>query len=225
MTGRRFALFLGILLLVVVLGLTWIRGPQPELREPDAAHEAVAGQLLDAVARYLDGQEPGSTPELGDDTWYVSAYKNGKRSPVTVLAGSGGLDAWAGALKKAWPGRLQVDRVFSRVPAARPGPGGLGLDVGYDGWIEDNGKVHLPVEFALDGRNRAELKGFFEEHPGEPLRTVAWIHDGSGAQRMVRHSIDPGEITPQLLRQRCDLGGDYLAAHIGRRARRGSPWA
>jgi len=224
MNGRRTALSVGIVLVLVILVLTWIRGSQPELREPEAAHHAVAQSLLEAVARYLDGEEPGPLPDLAGDTWYVSAYKNGKRYPVTVQAEDGELDSWASALRKGWPGRLQVDRAFLPAPAARLWLGGLGLDVVYDGWIEEDGKVHLPVEFVLEGKSRRELKNYIEEHPGGPLRTVAWIHDGSGAQRMVRHSIDPGEITPKLLRQRCDLGGDYLAAHVGRRDKYDYAW-
>jgi hypothetical protein len=215
------------LAMVLVAGLWFdhVRGPRPEAGPPPEGSEQRAAELLAAVGALLatdGGMVEG--PEAPAGTWYVSVYRERRPRPVTVLV-DGPFEQWAAPLAELDGGRVQVDLAVPSPPGPRPGPGGMGLDVGFDGWIEAGGDVHLPVQFLLDGFSRSELAAWMEAHPGELLRTWSWVagEDG-GALRMVRHSVDPGELTPALLRTRCDLGADYLAQHIDGRHRYHYAW-
>ncbi len=220
--ARLVPLIIAALLLLAWGWLSWVRGPQPENDPPSPEADAAAGTLLEATRAYLAGEAAGDE-RPGDGTWYVTLHPRRARAPVTVRA-DGPVSAWADRLKTAGTGYLQVDLAIEPTPAARPGPRGLGLDIGYDGWVEDDGDVHLPVEFVLQGKKRRELAAFLREHPGEPLRTYAWVRTADGHARMLRASIDPGELTPELLRERCDLGGDYLMRHLRRNHRYDYGW-
>ena len=225
MRSRLKALAVTAGIAVVVLGwLGWIRGPQPDLAPPDPADEETASRLLAATRAFLDGDEAVVAPATDGAVWYVSAYRDGRPDPVTVPV-EGELSSWAGPLRRSWPGRLQVDRALDRPRSARPGPKGMGLDVGLDGWIEEGGRVHLPVSFLLQGKSRSELAAFMAERPGSALRTHAWVEDDDGSPlQLLRGSVDPGELTPALLRERCDLGGDYLVRHVRDNARYDYAW-
>ncbi len=204
--------------------LTWVRGAQPDLADPDPADQAHAGELLAVTRAHLDGAGEAGEPQTADGIWYVSVYPDGRPDPVTVQV-TGTIEDWAAPLRRAWPGRLQVDRAADTPRSARPGPSGLGLDVGLDGWIEEGGRIHLPVSFLLQGKKRGELAEFMAENPGRPLRSHAWIEgEDGGALQLLRGSADPGELTPALLRARCDLGGDYLVRHIRSNARYDYAW-
>ncbi len=204
-----------VLPLLAFLAMGWFRGPQPELSPPTDSQTSTAGRLLQATAAFLDGREtepPGAAaPPVG--SWYVTAYPRSGEGHTTVRV-EGPIDAWATPLRKRWPGRLQVNLALLDPPSPRSGPSGFGLDVGLDGWIEEAGPVHLPVEFVLRGYRRDRLAQFMNDHPGRPLRGYAWVTGPAGPLAMLRHSVDPGPITPALLRTRCNLGGDYLARHL-----------
>ncbi len=215
-------------ILAIALGflgwMRWTRGPQPDLESPDPGDAALAAQLLQATRAFLEGDATAAAPDPGGHAWYVSVYANGRPDPVTVEV-EGDLGDWAATLRRAWPGRIQVDRALDCPSTARPGPKGLGLDVGLDGWIQESGRVHLPVSFLLQGKSRRELAEFFEQNPGRSLRTHTWIEGADGgAVQMLRGSVDPGELTPELLRERCDLGADYLVRHIRRNAKYDYAW-
>ena len=222
MTRRRStALVLVALALIAALWVAWVRGPQPEMGTPPAGAQEAATALLGRTQRVLAGavNEPGPPPS---GAWYVSFYPDGAPNPRVVRVEG---DDWAAPLVGAGPGRVVVDRAIDDPPGVRPGPAGMGIDVGLDGWIEEDGTVHLPVEFLLEGISRSELAEFVRSHPGRPLRTFSWVLGEDGdAVRMLRHSIDPGDLTPQRLRHRCDLGGDYLARHITSRHRYHYAW-
>lgn len=210
--GRIIPLVIAGVLLLAWAWATWVRGPQPELEPPTAEADAQAGALLELTEAYLAG-DPVEGQAPADGSWYVTMYARRSGAPVTVRA-EGPVADWADRLETRGAGHLQVDRAIEPTPAARPGPRGLGLDVGFDGWIEDDGTIHLPVEFVLEGFRRRELATWIREHPGEPLRTYSWVLADQGHTRMIRASVDPGELTPALLRERCDLGGDYLMRHL-----------
>ncbi|MBW2454018.1 MAG: hypothetical protein JRI68_05895 [Deltaproteobacteria bacterium] len=201
--------------LLIFLAMDWFRGPQPELSPPTESQTSAAGALLRVTAAFLDGREPGppapAEPPAG--RWYVTAYPQSGGAHTTVRV-EGPIDGWAAPLRQRWPGRLQVNLALDDPPGPRSGPSGFGLDVGLDGWIEHAGQVHLPVEFVLRGYRRERLAQFIDDHPGQLLRSYAWVAGPDGPLRMLRHSVDPGAITPALLRTRCDLGGDYLARHL-----------
>ena len=208
--------------LLAFAGLSWVRGPQPDLGPAPEGAEDTARVLLDAIQAFSEGrtEDPGEV----DGTWYVTAYTADGRRPVTALV-DGSIESWAAPMRRLRNPRFQVDLAIEPVPAARTALGGRGLDVGLDGWIENDGTIHLPVEFLLEGKRKHQLATFMKEHPGRPLRTFAWLPTTAGEPaRMIRHSIDPGELTPALLRERCDLGGDYLADHVGRRGRYDYAW-
>ncbi len=225
--GRALAVAIPATAALVLATLAWLRGPQPEHGAPPPGSADTAAELLAATGALLagdpDAEAAGPGPDVGRETWYVSVYRDGRRRPVTVRV-RGAMEDWAAPLRRAWPGRLQVDLAIEPAPRSPTAFGGLGLDVGLDGWIEEGGAVHLPVEFLLDGMRRGELAEFLREHPGRPLRTFAWVETSSGPARMLRHSVDPGELTPALLRERCDLGGDYLAAHLNRNHKYDYEW-
>ncbi len=228
MAVRRTWTSWGTAIAVVIVALLWldlIRGRRPEAGPPPDGSGATATALIDAVSRLMaaDGRQVAG-PEEPVGTWYVSVYRERRNRPVTVLV-DGAFEQWSAPLEELDGGRVQVDLAVPRPPKPRPGPGGLGLDVGFDGWIEGDGDVHLPVEFLLEGLSRKELAGWMEGHPGELLRTWSWVAGEDGeAVRMVRHSVDPGELTPELLRERCDLGADYLSKHIDRKSRYHYAW-
>jgi hypothetical protein len=200
--------------LLVILAVHWIRGPQPELQPPSREQTEAAGQLLTQTRAFLDG-EAATAPAAGTPPghWYVTVYPHSGASPTTVQA-QGEVPSWAARLREHWPGHLQVDQVIDDPPGPRSGPSGFGLDVGLDGWIEEGGRVHLPIEFFLGGYSRERLAQFISDHPGRPLRTFAWVAGPTGPLRMLRHSVAAGPLTPALLRHRCDLGGDYLTRHL-----------
>ncbi|RLB45771.1 MAG: hypothetical protein DRI90_28065, partial [Deltaproteobacteria bacterium] len=210
----RAAFLVPLLVLLGLLAMHWLRGPQPEFRPPREAQTKAAGDLLAMTAAFLSG-EARAAPATATPTgrWYVTVYGASGAAPTTVRA-QGSIESWAAPLRKRWPGHLQVDLAFDNPPGARSWPSGFGLDVGLDGWIEADGKVHLPVEFVLRGYDRRKLSQFISDHPGTPLRTYAWVAGPEGPLRMLRHSVDPGPITPALLKRRCDLGGDYLTRHL-----------
>jgi hypothetical protein len=223
MTKRITAWAVPILVVAVVAAwLAWIRGPQPDLGPAPPGAEETAARLLRVVQGAAEGDpaDPGAV----EGTWYVTAYTSDGRRPVTARV-AGSPETWAAPLLRLKNPSFQVDLAIEPTPAARTALGGRGLDVGLDGWIEEDGTIHLPVEFLMAGTRKGELAAFIEEHPGKPLRTFSWIADETGEPaRMIRHSLDPGEITPELLRERCDLGGDYLADHVARRGRYDYVW-
>jgi hypothetical protein len=98
------------------------------------------------------------------------------------------------------------------------------LEVGLDGWLERSGRVHLPVAALLAGLDRPSLARRYAESPGESLRTSSWIATASGPRWMVRHSVDPGPVDAQLLRQRIALAADYLARHLRQDGRFDYEW-
>lgn len=201
------------LVAAVVVAANWWRGPQPDLRTPPAEHTAAAGELLEHVTAFLSGSQVGTAQAPVAGTWFVTAYARDGSATVTVRA-EGPVEQWAAPLRTAWPGQLQVDRALDGVPGARAGPGGFGLDVGLDGWIEHSGRIHTPVSFLQTGFDRGRLARFVREHPGQPLRTWAWAQTRQGPLWLVRHSVDPGPLTPALLRERMDLGATYLTRHL-----------
>ena len=225
MRSRLITLGVAVAAAAGVLGwVGWIRGPQPDLEAPDPVDTALAAELLAVTRAFLEGEEGIPSPDLGGATWYASAYADGRPDPVTTVV-EGELEDWAARVRRGWPGRLQVDRALDCPASARPGPRGMGLDVGLDGWIQESGRIHLPVSFLLQGKSRLELAEFFEQNPGTSLRTHTWIEglDG-GAVQMLRGSVDPGELTPELLRERADLGADYLVRHIRKNAKYDYAW-
>ena len=200
-----------LLLPLAVAGVVhWVRGPQPDLNPPPTGATEQAGELLSATASWLSGAAPPSLELEGD--WYVTVYSQDGRLRRSVAVGEG---AWSEPLRKAWPGNMQVDLAVPDPPSARPGPWGMGLDVGLDGWLTDDGGVHLPVTFLLDGKERGELAEFLRSHPGQPLRTWSWVLGPEGPLRLQRATVDPGELSPELLRERIRLAADYLAGHLG----------
>jgi len=213
---RRVAPLLAPLLLLLLLpvGLSWIRGAEPELEPPSAAATATAAALMAATVAILSGSPDDTAPATG--RWYVSVYPQAGGEPLTVLA-QGPASSWAPNLRAAWPGKVQIDRAFADPPGPRRWLLRLGLhrsvDVGIDGWIEEGGRVHLPVSFVIAGYDRARLGRFIAEHPGMPLRTHAWVQGPEGPLRMLRHSVDPGPVTAKLVRERVALGARYLIDH------------
>jgi hypothetical protein len=196
--------------LASLLALGWVRGPQPEFEDPPSSAEEQAGALLQATADALSGAADARFPAL-DGQWYVTVYSlDGTTRRSVAVAGAD----WAGHLSAAWPGRVQVDLAVPNPPPPRAGPGGMGLDIGLDGWLEDDGTVHVPVHFLFRGFSRGRLAEFIDTHPGQALRTWSWVMGEQGATRMLRASVDPGELTPPVLRERAVLAGDYLAQHV-----------
>ncbi len=191
----------------------YLRGPQPEKRPPAPVDTETAGRLLTVTRAFLINGSKAQALPATQGSWYVSSYPvNGGRRVTVSVAGPVG--QWAEPLRGAWPGRLQVDRAIANPPPARSWLRGYDLDIGLDGWIEDDGRVHLPVSFLLARFTRPALAKFIGEHPGRPLRTYAWVKGPAGPIWMLRQSVDPGPLTPELLRRRCNLGGDYLARHL-----------
>ena len=205
-----------VALVLLGLGAAWWRGPQPELAPPTAAEQADAARLLGATRTFLEAAPSGDAgADLGlGGTWFVTSYPRSGAEPVTVRA-EGPLGGWAEPLRRAWPGWLELDHAFADPPSPRAGPWGYGLDVGLDGWIEDGGRVHLPVQFLLEGLDPPRLARFLSDHPGKPLRTHAWVAGPNGPLPMLRHSVDPGPLDAELLRARIGLAAGYLTRHLG----------
>lgn len=202
----------GVALAVLALLVVW-RGPQPDLRPPSAEQTAQAGSLLATVEAFLDDGTPTALPALPPGRWYVTAYPSSGAAAVTVEV-QGALQSWAGPLRPAWPARLVVSRELDDAPGPRAGPSGWGLDIGLDGWVEKTGLVHPALEPLRAGWGRAELARFMAEHPGRGLRTHTWTQGPEGPLWLLRDSVEPGPLTPELLRTRISLGADYLVRHL-----------
>ena len=206
---------LALLLSLAPVALAWIRGGEPELEPRSEADTATAAALITATVATLSGSPDASAAAAG--RWYVSVYPRAGGEPQTVLA-EGPASSWAPALAAAWPGKVQVDRALDDPPGPRRWLLRLGLywsvDVGIDGWIEESGRIHLPVSFVIAGHDRSSLGRFLAEHPGTPLRTQAWVQAPPGPLPMLRHSVQPGLLTAELVHERVALGAHYLRDHL-----------